>query len=363
MALVAQLAVAVVLDDRGVVAGGPGQQLHPPRDRHRPAVRVLPRRGDHHGGRSVRQAVDLQAAVVDRDVDQRHAERLEHPLEVRAARILERQLRARPPATVAPRWRGRSGRRPSRPPGRPSCAPRGTSRGRPRARPAAAGRPPGSDRSSRRPGPRRGRATRAAAGAPRARPGTGRGGSSRSGSRTAARTVTPPKNGRRGPVGQTAGRVAPPALVRTWQPAPEVRQARRDDRAAPRVAARGSPPRSAARRRSSPSRPRRRGASRRPGCRAGPRPDRSGRPGSTVAGRPRSGGRAAGSRPGRGRSAERARRALPSLAFPIHTAARRPGFDLEPLPPVTQGGVPIRTPTRWERSGATSARRVPCGSR
>ena len=115
-------------------------------------------------------------------------------------------------------------------------------------------------------------------------------------------------------------------------------------------AARGSPPRSAARRRSSPSRRLRRGASRRPGCRAGPRPDRSGRPGSSVAARPRSGGRAAGSRPGRGRSAERARRALPSLAFPIHTAARRPGFDLEPLPRITQGGVPIRTPTRWERS-------------
>ena len=64
--------------------GRPGEEVHPPGDRHRAAVRVLPRRRDEHAGGALRQPVHEQPAVVDRDRDRLDPEPLERAPEVRA---------------------------------------------------------------------------------------------------------------------------------------------------------------------------------------------------------------------------------------------------------------------------------------
>ena len=260
VALVAQLGVAVVLDDRArrCAAAQASSCI-------RRATGIVPPPGYCHdgvtstaagpsGSRSTRQP-----AVVDRDVDQRHPAGLERPREVRAARD-PRSRGPRPLRQPQPRRRreARPARRPSRRPGRGVAR---TARDMPEvgrelgAQPRVALR--ASDTSSPAPGRTRGRARRAAAAAPRARTGTGRGCVEPVRKSYRGSERMPPKNGRRGPVGrQTAGRAAPPPRdpgADERSPRRRSRQARRDDASPARAAARGSPPRSAARRPSSPS--------------------------------------------------------------------------------------------------------------
>ena len=215
VALVAQLRVAVVLDDqRRRCAAAQAQQLHPPRDRHRAAVRVLPRRGDQHGGRA-RRAAGRPAARGRRPGRGPSGTPSASKIRWRCG------LHGSSTASVAPvgQPQSRRGREGALGAGRHDhlVGRRAHRPGHPEVRRELGAQPRVALRVAIR---RRGRRVgREVPPRPRQQPlperptGTGRGWWSRSGSRTAARERVPPKNGRRGPGRRprSAGRAAPPA--------------------------------------------------------------------------------------------------------------------------------------------------------
>ena len=335
------------------VAGGPGEEVHPARDRHRAAVRVLPRRRDEHGGGPVGQAVHEQPAVVDRDGDRLDAEALERAPEVRARRVLHRERapvgqpqprRGRERALGAGRDDDLLGRRPDGP--RHAEVRRQLG-----AQPRVALRPAVRRRRLRvggevAPGPRQeplpDRAT-----------GTGRGWWSRSGSRTAAREWVPSKNGRRGPADARAGRPASSAAARARQrarpqPAPQVGQPGRDEGPPPgprlEVSLRGEL--------LVGRHHRHRADAEVPGV--GPDPGEA-CPGADPAVEDRPAERdldLAVERQARGPVEDDRRIGHPGSpipAFPIHTPRRRTGVRSGARCRRPHPGVPIRTPSRWER--------------
>ena len=333
MALVAQLRVAVVLDDHRPVARRPGEEVHPAGDRHRAAVRVLPRGRDEHaptapsGSRSTsspRSSTGTGIVSI--------AEAVERAPEMRRSTGPPSRASARRTATAGPAvanapWApGRHDdllrRRPDRP-GHPEVGRQLGAQARVALRPAVRRRRlrvrrEVAPRAGQEPLPDGRREQVEAGGAgpevePRVASGCPR--------RTAAAAPPTPRAGR----GRVVRRAAGPRQRPRPEPAPQVGQPGRDDASPARVAPRGSPRRSAARRPSSPSPRRRRGAARRPGSPAAVPRGRSARRGSTGGARPRSGGRAAGSPPGRGRSADRAPRISHSCVPQRYPAGRRRG--------------------------------------
>ena len=96
-AVVAELGVVVVLDDRPAAALGPGQERRPPLRREDAAGRVLVR-GGHDDGIDIGgvEQVDAQPRLVDRDLDDLQPERPEVVAALPLGRVLDRD----PPRAV-----------------------------------------------------------------------------------------------------------------------------------------------------------------------------------------------------------------------------------------------------------------------